>query len=104
MHPSVFAAAITDNSRIDDRLGVVWIDLISRKNDRAKLNSAVGRNGYGAAEIGPKRFERLTCFAAVMVRKGVRRDFLAGAAAYLFDQARREVQRIVFFSIADGFP
>ena len=38
-----------------------------------------------------------------MVRECVRRYFLEGTAPYLFDQARGEMQWVIFLSLTDGF-
>src|SRR5690348_180307 len=59
MHPSVLAAAIADDSRIEDRLRIVGIHLITGKDDGAKLNSAAGCDGNRAVEIGPETFDGL---------------------------------------------
>src|SRR5580693_5354775 len=103
VHARCLRSAITkDAGALQDRQ-VAGIHLIARKNIGANPEPRIVRNRERAPEVGLELVGALPGFAAVVMRIGVRRNFLTCSKRDGIDETRCEMEGIVRFAAAGLF-
>src|SRR5207248_7674667 len=104
VHPGRFIPAVAGNSVLLQHVEIVRIALVSRKNYAPDLPVVFGADGHRTRKVRLELRFGLARLQAVVVREGVGGDLLARVGGDGGDQARRIVQWVGGFVLADGLP
>ena len=86
MHPSCIVAPIYSNARFCTSLQVPLVNLITREYQAFDPYTQSARGADSRVQISPKRVDILPIFETIVMREGMRADFLAGGRRDCLDK------------------